>query len=94
MKQKNTITDLSDTNPNYKINRYREYLSRVGKHKFKVWYLRDSDNTFNGDPIASLHGRVFKNEASAVAFAAEKKMVDGLTVQIYKWVGDRWENYA
>lgn len=80
-------------NPNWKIDKMRAYLEKVGKKKYKaMWsttWTADRAPLYNG----GLQGRVFQNEEAAVRFVLHKRMIQGMKIWLFKWENDRWEDY-
>ena len=80
-------------NPNWKIDKLRACLEKVGKHKYKVmWsqrWIPERGAYHNG----GLQGRVFMKEEAAVVFALHKRMLKKTQAWVFKWVDNRWEDY-
>ena len=92
MAQPSTSNEVKAPNPNWKIDKFRKYLEKCGKFSYKVMWSQSwvpGRAYYNG----GLQGRVFKNEASAITFALQKRLLKRTQVWLFKWVDNRWEDY-
>lgn len=84
-------TQNDEPNPNWKIDKFRKYLDKMGRYKYKVMWV--GGRTFIDD---TLKGRAFKHKMACIHFATRLRLISKNSVWVYKWNDEavRWEKYC